>query len=57
MKFTKLMNKKPRNPFVALCILRQAGSHRAGRKADRQRSTRELRAEMNQLHPPPTPAA
>lgn len=40
---------KPRNPFVAASLRRNAGAHRKGASALRQRSGRELQRELQHL--------
>jgi hypothetical protein len=47
-----LPNLKPRNPLVAAARFRRAGAHRAGTGAQRQRSAREMRAEIDRMRPP-----
>jgi hypothetical protein len=44
---------KPRNPFVAACMRRVAGSHRPGRAASRQLAKKSLRQELERLRPSP----
>jgi len=50
MKLT-VKNLKPRNPFVAAAMRRNAGAHRL--RSSRQGQMRELRAELNRLRPSP----
>jgi len=45
MKLT-LHTPKPRNPFVAAAARRPAGSHRPGRKADRQHGRHDVRRQL-----------
>lgn len=45
MKF-KLQTRKPRNPFVASALRRQAGPHRGGKP--RQQAARHLQRELQQ---------
>jgi len=45
----KLKTPKPRNPFVAACVRRSAGAHRAGPGGRRQMQHRELRREIDRL--------
>ena len=42
---------KPRNPFVAPALRRQAGAHQAGAGARRQQGRHELRRELDRLRP------
>lgn len=53
-----LKTVKPRNPFVAASLRRNAGAHRSGAGARRQQAERALRKEVNHLegrHRPATP--
>ena len=51
MKIT-LNTPKPRNPLVAACLHRHAGSHRRGTGASRQLAKRELQRELlKERHP------
>lgn len=52
MKLT-VKTPKPRNPFVAAALRRTAGSHRSGMSTARQTGRRELRAELQRMHPSP----
>ncbi|HEY1089884.1 MAG TPA: hypothetical protein VGE47_02220 [Burkholderiaceae bacterium] len=47
----KLRGQKPRNPFVAPALQRQAGSHGSGK--ERQQAQRRLQQELRVLGPPP----
>jgi hypothetical protein len=48
MKIT-LPRIAPRNPFVRPAHLRQAGAHGPSGSAQRQKSTRELRRELDRM--------
>lgn len=48
MKIT-LPRVAPRNPFVSPARLRQAGAHGPSGGAQRQKSTRELRRELDRM--------
>ena len=52
MKTIHIKSLKPRNPLVAACHLRLAGSHRAGNGARRQQAKRALRVELDRLRVP-----
>ena len=53
MKFT-LTPRKPRNPLVAACLQRHAGTHRRSNRAERQRAADALRRELqHERHPLP----
>ena len=54
MKPLIVKKPKPRNPFVVPAMRRGAGAHRASERRTRQDAQRKLRAELKQLHPPPT---
>lgn len=41
-----ITSPKPRNPIVVPSLLRRAGSHQAGRKAQRQQGRQALRREL-----------
>jgi hypothetical protein len=43
---------KPRNPLVAPCLARKAGSHRASGGAARQRAANALRRELDRMVKP-----
>ena len=49
----QLKTLKPRNPFVAASLRRQAGSHRSGTGAQRQSQQRVLREELQRLRHSP----
>jgi hypothetical protein len=55
MKIT-VATPKPRNPFVAAALRRNAGSHRKTHGAMRQRAAQDLKRELGRsaLHGPPT---
>ncbi|MGZ5157173.1 MAG: hypothetical protein ACXWCV_13835 [Caldimonas sp.] len=40
---------RPRNPWAVAARLRRAGSHRPGTGAERQRATRALRRQLNEM--------
>ena len=52
MKTIHIQSLKPRNPLVAACRMRLAGSHRAGDGARRQQAKRALRVELDRLRVP-----
>ena len=50
----RIARPAPRNPFVAAARKRHAGRHGAGRPAERQKSERALRVELDRMrHPNP----
>lgn len=42
----RITTRKPRNPYVAVSLMRRAGSHRRCASAQRQHADRALRAEL-----------
>jgi len=52
MKKLTLSLPKPRNPLVAAARFRHAGSHRPQAHGVRQQAKRDLRRELDRLHPP-----
>jgi hypothetical protein len=43
---------QPRNPFAQAARMRQAGTHRSGNGALRQRARRELQRDLDCMKPP-----
>lgn len=52
MKLIVVKPSKPRNPLVAPCLGRKAGSHRRRNGALRQRAETSLRRELDSLGKP-----